>query len=393
MVERTELLGHRQLPELARFSEPAILPGEMMDVALATTQSPIHLITTLESAEAAKAYRYIVGKDAEGFRISVNENPIEQTLKEPEDGEVKLVMHSATDPVLFQRMFADGPQLGQLLMAHVYEPLAEHQSPLVHCIGATKTSQNILADSMQEMHAMHAMRLLFEMDERRKEILGGVLFNLDFRNVLRSDSVKHIRAHALGPVGTNISQAMERYIKTVGGIEEKTEIIVHDGVEPREYAAMAREEVHEGVVPIHMECAVFYDMAALFNERSDEVVFADHHDMLLDSMQLASVAPIEELADRGVIRIATHPSPRPLIMPWVESGNAEWIKATSNAAAAQMVFPDEGEAKAEACVTTGSGLRKVEGLVSHHVFGRPNMFFTVGTSLNQEQLRAYQQSI
>jgi len=62
-----------------------------------------------------------------------------------------------------------------------------------------------------------------------------------------------------------------------------------------------------------MECAVYYAMAQLFNQRPDEVVFCRHHYMPLDAMQLASEKTIEELVTRGSMRITTHPSPKPLI--------------------------------------------------------------------------------
>ncbi|MBI2442947.1 MAG: hypothetical protein HYV40_03495 [Candidatus Levybacteria bacterium] len=381
-----EALFQQPLPELAKFTEPAIRPGLGTDVALATTPLQIHLLSTPESVHAARAYRHVVGRDITEFRISVDQNPIGRAMAASGTDEVKLVMHSATDPVLNARMFADGPALGQLLMGHIYVPSENHQSPNVHCVGATKHSLDLLS----EASVPEGESLIREMIERRKTLLNGTLSNEDFRRILRSDSVRRIRAHALGPAGTNISQAMEEYV-TALGITDKTDLIVHPkGIEPLAYAEQAREEVEEGVIPIHMECAVYYQMAELFNQRRDEVVFADHHDMLLDTMQLASAQPIDELAASGVMRIATHPSPRPLIDPWLNAGRAEWMKATSNSAAALMVLDPEGtmapEERPDACITTGSGLTNAQGLHSRHVFGRPNMFFTIGTALNQAQL-------
>jgi len=49
--------------------------------------------------------------------------------------------------------------------------------------------------------------------KKRREILGGKLDNNIFRRILQSSSVNRVVAHALGPVGTNISQAMEKYIR------------------------------------------------------------------------------------------------------------------------------------------------------------------------------------
>jgi hypothetical protein len=383
MKNPRELLHQTPLPELARFSEPQTEPGEETDIALATTHFPIHLLATPESADAARAYRYIIGRDITEFRISIDENPIERALAKPNDDEIKLVMHSATDRVLFQRMFADGPKLGQLLMSHVYVLSENHESPTIHCIGATTHSLNLLSDS----HGGKDASIIDRIAERRRNLLRDSLTNIDFREILKSNSVRRVIAHALGPVGTNISQAMRQYIESLG-IQDKTDLVVHPGgVEPLTYAEFAALQVEDGVIPIHMECAVYYEMAKLFAERPNEVVFADHHYMLLDTMQLASVKPIEEIASSGVMRIAAHPSPRPLIDPWVNAGRAEWVKATSNSQAAQMALdPTSG---IDACITTGSGLENAPGLQSRHIFGRPNMLFTIATPLSQSQLRQY----
>ncbi|MBI2337782.1 hypothetical protein HYU95_01230 [Candidatus Daviesbacteria bacterium] len=102
-------------------------------------------------------------------------------------------------------------------------------------------------------------------------------------------------------------------------------------------------------------------------------------------MQLASIIEIEELTKKGRIRIATHPTPRPIIYPWEEQEIAEWIKATSNSAAAEMVVNGE----ADACITTGSSLAGKEMLISRHMIGSPWMIFTIGTPLNQKQLQDF----
>lgn len=392
-----------RLPELKRFNEArGIEPGESLDLLLATTTKPIVLFAPLESIEAASWYKAIIGKRDNyrpiEFVISEVRNPIEAVASlDRDDSEViPLVIYSATNPILFERMFADGPSFGQLLMGHVYMPIANHQSPSIHVIGISNKGLRILSESkpqpneslIQEMARIRRNALAGDLLYLRQE---GRLSNDEFRNILRSQSVRKIIAHALGPVGTNISQAMELYIKTVG-VEGKTDLIVHPaGIEPMAYAEDAMKEVEEGVVPLHMECAVYYEMQRLFNQRRNEVVFADHQYMALDTMQLASVKPIEELAARGVMRVATHPSPKPLIDPWIESKppRAQWLKATSNAAAAQMVLSGE----ADACITTASSLNQeqaqTQGLVSRHVFGSPIMFFTIATPLTQEQLRNY----
>lgn len=378
-----EHLNRSRLPELARFNEPGgIKPGESLDLLLATTDIPICLFTSAENIEAALAFRAIIGKGARDFQIFPIHNPIQEGHLDEAPHVIPLVLHSATDPVLFQRMFADGPRFGQPLMGHVYTPRRDHESPSVYVVGVANQGLEI----MSRLPTQFVESLVQKMALRRREILGNdIVSNDDFRGILQSPSVRKIVAHALGPAGTNISQAMRQYIESLG-IEEKTDLWIHPaGIEPMAYAEEARQEVEEGVIPIHMECAVFYDMAKLFNRRRNEVVFADHHYMELDTMQLASIKDVEELAASRVVRIATHPSPRPLIKPWLGSHKAIWLKATSNATAAQMVV----EGKADACITTAASLDEHQKLVSRHVFGSPIMFFNIATPLNQKQLRNY----
>lgn len=381
-MEKTERVSQTRLAELARFNEArGINPGEALDLALATTSQPIILFTSAENMPAAQTYQSVLGKGSSDFEIVPVESPIQAAINVKVPGVIPLVLHSATDPVLFQRMFADGPNLGQLLMGHIYTPTPDHESPSLYAVGVANQGLEIISGSVVQPDE----KLVAQMASRRRKILGKILTSDDFRDILRSPSVNKIIAHALGPVGANISQAMKQYIETLG-VEGKTDIIVHpSGVEPIAYAEQARREVQKGVVPIHMECAVYYEMGRMFDERKDEVVFADHHYMPLDAMQLASVKELEELAASGVMKIATHPSPRPLVDPWVKSGQAEWVKATSNSAAAQMVFAGE----VDACITTGSGLKEAKGLVSRHVFGSPIMLFTIASPLKQRQLHQY----
>lgn len=372
-----------RLPELARFNEASgIKPGESLDLLLATTTQPICLFTSAENIRTACDYRTIIGKGGRAFEILPVDNPIQEASRLRVPGVIPLVIHSATDPNLFQRMFADGPSFGQLLMSHLYTPTPDHQSPSLHVVGIANQGLEIISESPTQFDESKAA----EMTSRRRHVLGNsTLTNDDFRDILRSPSVRRIVAHALGPTGTNISQAMRQYIAVLG-VEGKTDLIVHPtGIEPLAYAEMALQEIEEGVIPMHMECAVYYDMATLFNQRRNEVVLADHHYMQLDIMQLASIEPIEALVARGIMRIATHPTPQPLIYPWTNAGKAEWIKATSNSAAAHMVLAGQ----ADACVTTASTLNEIQDLVSRHVFGSPMMSFTIATPLNQQQLRRY----
>lgn len=380
-MSKAEHLNQSSLPELARFSETrGIEPGESFDAALATTDYPVVCFTSPDNMQVARTYGRVIGKGQTDFQVVAVENPIGETLKLKTPGVIPLVLHSATDPVLFQRMFADGPKLGQLLMGHLYIPTPGHESPSLYAVGIANQGLEIMSQSTVQPDEL----LTKQMTLRRREVLGDTLTNDGFRDILRSASVRKVIAHALGPAGTNISQAMKQYIEALG-VEDKTNLVVHSGVEPMAYAEMALGEVEPNVVPIHMECAVYYEMGKMFDERRGEVVFADHHYMPLDAMQLASIKEIEELAASGVMRIATHPSPKPLVAPWVNAGKAEWTKATSNSEAAQMVLRNE----VDACVTTGSGLAQAKGLVSRHVFGSPIMLFTIATPLNQEQLKAY----
>lgn len=372
------------LPALARFYEAnGVQPDVALDLSLVSTTHPIALFTSPGNMTAAEDYRAVIGKEAGDFRILPVDDPINEASRVDSPDMIPLVIHSATDPDLLRKMFEDGPKFGQLLMGHLYRPEPNHQSPSVHIVSVANQGLAILGKSPLPADQSKAE----EMARRRGEILGkGIMSHGGFRDILRSPRVKRVIAHALGPTGTNIAQAMEQYIQELG-IQKKTDLIVHQGgIEPLTYAELAAEEVTDGVVPIHMECAVFYGMAKLFDLRRNEVVLADHHYMKLDTMQLASIDPIEQLVNRGVMKITTHPSPMPLIQPWLDTGKANWIKASSNAEAAQMVVRGE----ADVCITTAAGLDRAPGLVSHHVFGRPWMLFTIATPLNQQQLKAYE---
>ncbi|MBI2337924.1 hypothetical protein HYU95_01960, partial [Candidatus Daviesbacteria bacterium] len=290
-----------KLPELASFNQAkGIEPDQSLDLYLATTPRPINLFTSVESIQAACDYWAIIGKNQSDFEILPVDNPIQEALRLKNPDAIPLVMHSATDPILFQRMFADGPRFGQLLMSQLYQPTSNHESPSLFVVGIASHGLDIISKSPLSTNQI----LKEEMTLRRREILGNDLItNEDFRHILQSSSVDRIIAHALGPNGTNISQAMEQYINLLG-VAEKTELIVHPkGIEPRTYAEIASKQIRDGVIPIHMECAVYYDMGALFDERPEEVVFTDHHYMLLDAMQLASIIEIEELTKKGRIRI------------------------------------------------------------------------------------------
>jgi len=376
-----KIIKKQNLPDLARFNEAKVRPGELLDLSLAVTSNLICCFTTAENLEAAAAYKKVIGKNNDDFSIFQVDDPIGEISRLDQSDVIPLTMYSAIDRTLNERMFIDGPNLGQLLMGNIYIPRSDHQSPSLYAVGVATQGLKILEESQN----LRDGGLLQQMEARRREILGVNITNGDFRRILQSSSVEKIIAHALGPVGTNISQAMKQYIKALE-VQDKTDLIVHPaGIEPLAYAQMATRQAKEGLIPIHMECAVYYDMGRLYDQRRDEVVFADHHYMPLDAMQLASTKEIEELAQAGIIKIAVHPSPKPLVNPWINAGKAQWTKATSNSAAAEMVMIGQ----ADACVTTASSLRGKEGLITRRIFGSPMMLFTIGTPLNQQQLKNY----
>jgi len=369
------------LPELARFNEAKVHPGELLDLSLAAAGNPICCFTSAANLQVADAYKSVIGKNNGDFSICLVDNPIGEASRLDQSGVIPLTMYSAADRTLNERMFIDGPNLGQLLMSHIYMPQLDCQSPSLYTVGVATQGLKILEESQNSRDSS----LLRQMEARRKEILGTDITNDDFRKILQSSLVEKIIAHTLGPRGTNISQAMGQYIGSLG-INDKTDLIVHpSGIEPLIYTQIAAQQVKEGVVPIHMECAVYYDMGRVYDQRRNEVVFADHYYMPLDAMQLASIKTIEELVLTGVMRIAAHPSPKPLINPWVDAGKAQWIRATSNSAAAEMVMTGQ----ANTCITTASSLISKDDLITRHVFGSPMMLFTIGTPLNQQQLKNY----
>ena len=376
------------LPELPVFSEiKGIEPAEQVDLLLANIKQPICCLATQENLRAATAYKQILvagGKSDKDIVIEQVDDPVLAVSQQKQQDGIFLVISDATDPTLKDRMFIDGPSFGQLFMSHVYVPRSNHQSPDLFAVGIEKqgletlNQQNVLLGANQSV--------IEEMRRVRKIILGeSVVANDDFREILKSKAVNTIIAHALGPAGTNISQAMRQYLERLG-VQDKSHLIVHPrGIEPLDYAKMAAAQIQDGVLPIHMECAVYYNMGKLFDLRTEEVVFADHHYMPLDAMQLASIKEMEELALSGIMRIAAHPSPQPLINSWIGQGKVQWIRATSNSAAAEMVMNDE----VDACITTATSLNGKNILKTRHQFGSPMMLFTIGTPLNQQQLKVY----
>ena len=200
---------------------------------------------------------------------------------------------------------------------------------------------------------------------------------------MTSPSVHRVRIHGLGPDGTNIARACRTL--AAGLPPGLAEVVVHGRkVEPPEYARIAAAEARPGVLPLYVECAVFYGLCDLFAERPGEVVLAGHLYLPLDAMQIACRP---ERAARGLdgrdLALASHPSPLGLASRMLDAGVARHRPASSNSDAAEMVRLGE----ADLCITTETAAR-LAGLFTLHAFGSPTMLFTIGASVDGDTLDA-----
>jgi hypothetical protein len=301
----------------------------------------------------------------------------------------ELTESSKTIPLLF--FAAATPSLKDMFfrtsrvcffLDHHYSARSAEEPPELFCVGSTYAAVEQLLAYRPLVDADTARRAR---RERAQTVFGyDRLDDGSLLRVLGNSSVSRIRMHGLGPPGTNISQACHRFLDA-HKLEHKAEVIVHGaGVGPPEYADIAAREVQDGVIPLHVECAVFYGLGELFRARANEVVFAGHHYMPLDAMQLAAHPSLCLRAKEPAsgLRIVSHPSPAALAEPLVEEG-ASLSYVSSNAAAAGAV--QRGEA--DMCITTDSAGRSA-GLVEVHRFGSPMMIFTIGTPLSVRELRA-----
>ncbi len=257
---------------------------------------------------------------------------------------------------------------------HFYRPEPGYVSNRLFVVGTTDAAWQRLGSPSALASPESVGRRL----EKLKSRFGSDYFHpVEMEQALLSKSLRTVRLHALGSAGTNIARASYRFVKAQR-IRARTEIVVHpDKVEPMEYAQIAAEEQRDGVLSLHTECAVYYELDRLFETRSTELVFASHYYMPLDGMQLAT------RSDSPVVtrRIASHPSPQGLVEPWVRDG-AELVHASSNSHAAAMVLSGE----ADMCVTTASAVHSMD-LKTVEDFGSPTMLFTLGTPLDTEQIR------
>lgn len=189
--------------------------------------------------------------------------------------------------------------------------------------------------------------------------------------VLCSPAVQEVRCFALGPEGTNIAQACGNWLRR-SGLEAKSKIILCDTPEISVIAARRETAPELGILGIFWTCAVFDREKEVFFENPDVYPFFIQETMLLDEMQLAT-RPELAAEHSGSIpahwRIASHPSPKPL----VERLPCTVIKSHSNAAAAASCAAGE----CEACITTESA-RQIYNLTRLHCFGCPPMVFFGG---------------
>lgn len=191
----------------------------------------------------------------------------------------------------------------------------------------------------------------------------------DMRATMQAGAIRKIYAFALGPAGTNISQAAGCWLERMQ-VADKAKIILCPT--PEDSLAQARLVDRPDEIGLFGTCAVYFALHQLFFENPDALPFFAEEVMLLDEMQLAA-RPEVAAAVKGELpaswRIASHPSPAPL----VRKLSCQVVKVSSNAQAAD----DCRAGKVEMCITTESA-RTSRGLVRLHSFGSPPMVFFYG---------------
>ncbi len=191
----------------------------------------------------------------------------------------------------------------------------------------------------------------------------------EVRQCLLLPEVKIIRSFVLGPEGTNISQANERWLKRMG-LYHKAEIELcstpEDSLEKTRFITAPNE------LAMFWTCAVYFRLNELFFRNPDVMSFFVQEIMSLDSMQLATRKELLSNIGNKIPRkwrIASHPSPSPLLSDL----DCEIKSVSSNAAAAKLC--SQGEV--EACITTESA-KVLHNLATVHEFGCPEMVFFGG---------------
>ena len=191
---------------------------------------------------------------------------------------------------------------------------------------------------------------------------------------LRSDSVKKVINFCLGPPGTNIGQAAQKWSEEIG-ITDKTKIVWCDTPEAALEAAL---KVEHGTLGIFWTCAVYYRLHELFFNNPGTLPFFINYTMPLDAMQLATrLEKVTEVNDSVPAnwKIASHPSPAPLMTGW------EIQLVNSNTAASEAC----AKGRVDACITTEAG-RVNSDLVKIHEFGSPPMVFFGGITSDGARL-------
>lgn len=191
----------------------------------------------------------------------------------------------------------------------------------------------------------------------------------DMRATMQSEAIKKIYAYALGPAGTNISQAAGCWLERMQ-VADKAEIILC--ATPEASLAQARLVDSPDEIGLFGTCAVYFALHQLFFENPDALPFFAEEVMLLDEMQLAAKPEVAAILNGAVPanwKIASHPSPAPL----VRHLGCEVVRVNSNAQAAD----DCRSGKVQLCITTESA-RQSRGLVKLHSFGSPPMVFFYG---------------
>ncbi len=192
----------------------------------------------------------------------------------------------------------------------------------------------------------------------------------EISRVLKSPQIRKIICCALGPLGNNIEQACQKWLRNMK-ITNKTEVRLY--YTPRICLAEARKIMESGVLAIFWTCAVYYELNCFFFENPDVLPFFVMITEPLDEMQLATREDNLRMFSQGVIpngcKVASHPSPAPLLKGYPVL--VTW--ANSNADAAQICARGE----VDACITTEKA-RQLNNLVSIHVFGSPPMVFFGG---------------
>jgi hypothetical protein len=374
------------LPQLSSFPAGTQPEPEAFGHALRSADvRALHCVCEPENRQTAEIYARVLGV-REKFHITEVKDgiPYDELLAEQRNGVVPLFVDSAINPKLHERYFSTPGVVGFVDHQYIRDPDGADALAL-RTIGTTPHGLHQL-ETAQMPSIAHLRR---ERSDRMKKVVGtDIVTYEDFRQILASERVNRVRLHALGPQGTNIAQASAMYLHTLG-IQQKSDLVVHPrGVTPMQYVEMAAADKENGVVPLHMECAVYFGMPDLYQQRvrqRAELLFADHQYMALDEMQLAARRGMSP--NGHMPRVATHGSPKPLMRPWVngEQPSAKWVEATSNSAAADMVRADE----VEYCITTESGRIGApvqEELEKVHSFGSPMMVFTLGTPYTQEEL-------